>query len=69
LLPALLGNRLLSVTFYANVDDANSKKSAKLNIHLFTTNLAYNFTKEGKTSISVEHWNGTDRNTLEKPNQ
>jgi hypothetical protein len=24
LLPALLGNRLLSVTFYANVDDANS---------------------------------------------
>ena len=30
---------------------------------LFTTNLAYNFTESGKTSISLEYQNGTDRNS------
>jgi len=36
---------------------------------LFTTNLSYNFTESGKTSVSVEYQNGTQRDTLEKLNQ
>ena len=36
---------------------------------LFTTNLAYNITETGKTSISFEYQNGTNRDTLEKLNQ
>jgi hypothetical protein len=39
------------------------------NVHLFTTNLAYNFTETGKTSISFEYQNGTKRDTLERLNQ
>jgi len=38
-------------------------------VHLFTTNLSYNFTESGKTSVSVEYQNGTQRDTLEKLNQ
>jgi len=70
----LLGwDRLLWVTSYSYFDDTNGSKRATENsdrtIHLFTTNLSYNFTESGKTSISVEYQNGTDRNTLEKLNQ
>ena len=62
----LLGwDRLLWVTSYTYFDDTNSKQS----VRMFTTNLGYNFSKEGKTSISVEYQNGTERDTLEKLNQ
>ena len=62
-------DRLLWVTSYAYFDNTNSNQNANQTIHLFTTNLAYNFTEDGKTSISVEYQNGTDRDTLEKLNQ
>jgi hypothetical protein len=70
----LLGwDRLTWVTSYTYFDDTNSSrdssKNSSQNIHLFTTNLAYNFTESGKTSISVEYQNGTNRDTLEKLNQ
>lgn len=66
----LLGwDRLLWVTSYAYFDNTNSSRNANQTIHLFTTNLGYNFTESGKTSISVEYQNGTDRDTLEKLNQ
>lgn len=70
----LLGwDRLTWVTSYTYFDDTNSSRSSSQNsnrtIHLFTTNLAYNFTESGKTSISVEYQNGTNRDTLEKLNQ
>jgi hypothetical protein len=70
----LLGwDRLTWVTSYTYFDDTNSSrnssKNSSQNIHLFTTNLAYNFTETGKTSISVEYQNGTNRDTLEKLNQ
>jgi hypothetical protein len=48
---------------------ATQIKTPTAPIHLFTTNLAYNFTESGKTSISLEYQNGTDRDTLEKLNQ
>jgi len=72
LLNGLLGwDRLLWVTSYAYFDDVNANHNSRQNlrrtIHLFTTNLAYNFTE--KTSISLEYENGTDRNTLEKLDQ
>ena len=70
----LLGwDRLTWVTSYTHFDDTNSSrnssKDSSQNIHLFTTNLAYNFTETGKTSISLEYQNGTNRDTLEKLNQ
>ena len=70
----LLGwDRLTWITSYTYFDDTNagrnSSNNASENIHLFTTNLAYNFTETGKTSISVEYQNGTNRDTLEKLNQ
>ena len=66
LLPGLLGDRLLWVTSYSYFDNTNDSKQ---NVDMFTTNLGYNFTKEGKTSISFEYQNGTERDTLEKLNQ
>jgi hypothetical protein len=58
---------------YTYFDDTNaSKKSAEnsnRNVHLFTTNLAYNITETGKTSIFFEYQNGTKRDTLKKLNQ
>ena len=36
---------------------------------MLTTSLNYNFTETGKTSISVEYQNGTNRDTLEKLHQ
>jgi predicted porin len=65
-------DRLLWVTSYAYLDDTGASKNSRQNSNrtmLFTTNLAYNFTESGKTSISVEYQNGTDRNTLENLNQ
>jgi hypothetical protein len=68
----LLGwDRLTWITSYTYFDNTNSNSSRDTNqtVNLFTTNLAYNFTETGKTSISVEYQNGTDRDTLEKLNQ
>ena len=66
-------DRLTWVTSYTHFDDTNSSrnssKNSSQNIHLFTTNPAYNFTETGKTSISLEYQNGTNRDTLEKLNQ
>ena len=66
-------DRLTWVTSYTYFDDTNSSrnssKNSSQNIHLFTTNLAYNFTETGKTSISLEYQNGTNRDTLERLNQ
>ena len=56
-------------TSYTYFGDTNSNRNSNQTIHLFTTNLAYNFTETGKTSISVEYQNGTNRDTLEKLNQ
>jgi hypothetical protein len=67
LLPGLLGDRLLSVTSYAYYDDVSSNQDSNQTIHMFTTNLGYNFTDN--TSISFEYQNGTDRDTLEKLDQ
>jgi hypothetical protein len=70
LLNGLLGwDRLLWVSSYTYFDNTNSSRNETRTIHLFTTNLGYNFTESGKTSISVEYQNGTDRNTLENLNQ
>ncbi|HEV3242498.1 MAG TPA: hypothetical protein VGY14_04540 [Methyloceanibacter sp.] len=69
LLPGLLGDdRLLRVTSYAYFDYTDSNHNSTQTIHLFTTNLSYNFTETGKTSISVEYQNGTDRDRPEKLN-
>jgi hypothetical protein len=68
----LLGwDRLVWVTYYSYFGDTNSnaKVDTNLTIHLFTTNLSYNFTESGKTSIAFGYQNGTNRDTLEKLNQ
>jgi hypothetical protein len=70
----LLGwDRLTWVTTFSYFDDTNAStraaENSQRNVHLFTTNLAYNFTEEGKTSISIEYQNGTKRDTLEKLDQ
>jgi hypothetical protein len=66
-------DRLVWVTSCTYFDDANSSQTSNQNsnatVHLFTTNLSYNLTEDGLTSISVEYQNGTDRDTLEKLNQ
>jgi hypothetical protein len=66
-------DRLTWVTTFSYFDDTNAStrpaENSQRNVHLFTTNLAYNFTKEGKTSISFEYQNGTKRDTLEKLDQ
>ena len=65
LLPELLNERLTWITTYQYYDDTNSNQ----NVHLFTTDLAYNLTADGMTSISLEYQRGQNRDTLEHLNQ
>jgi hypothetical protein len=60
---------ITSYAYYADVNSNNSLNNSNRNVHLLTTSLNYNFTETGKTSISVEYQNGTNRDTLEKLNQ
>jgi hypothetical protein len=62
-------DRLTWVMSYTYFDDTNSSRNSSKNSHLFTTNLAYNFTETGKTSISLEYQNGINRDTVEKLNR
>ena len=71
-LPNLFNYRLTWITsyaYYADVNSNNSLNNSNRNVHLLTTSLNYNFTETGKTSISLEYQNGTNRDTLEKLNQ
>jgi hypothetical protein len=60
-----LHDRLTWIGTYKGYFDERSNRS----IRLYTAELAYNFTEDGLTSISLEYQNGTNRDTLEKLNQ
>ena len=65
LLPDILNDRLTWTTSYQYYGDTKSNQ----NVHLFTTNLGYNLTADGKTSVSLQYQRGEDRDTLQHLNQ